>query len=264
MEKSETRFTAKLMSGRLSSSLPTLKRVLYLLALTLLAEPALSQGEALQDFKAVYRVEKFASDIGLVTYQLKQEADQTHFSMRTKVSGLVALFRDDRVAEDSWLKQNDGRLQLQRYSYHQLGSKHNHNTELSLLWSEDGTTGTAKGSHDGKPVSIAVASDVRDALSFQLSLMQHVASNSGLDFAVLSKAELKHYAFKRVGKETLEIASKEIATTIVERQQDDRTTRLWLADKLQYTPVKIEQFKDGESDTRMLINSLTLSGIQVL
>jgi hypothetical protein len=262
MEKSNTRFTTSLMPGRTHYRWQTLG--LSLLASALMMVSALTQAEPLQDFKASYLLEKYNNVVGLSTYQLSQKANETHFSMRSKVSGLVALFRDDRLEEDSWLKQKDGALQLQRYSYHQFGSKDNRNTELAVLWSNDGATGTASGSHEGKPVSLPVTTGVRDALSFQLSLMQNVASNSSLEFDVLNKDELTHYAFKRVGKESLMIHDQTVDTTIVERQQDDRTTRLWLADKFQYTPVKIELLKKGKTDSLMLIDKLSISGKQVL
>ena len=94
--------------------------------------------------------------------------------------------------------------------------------------------------------------------------MQNIASNGSLDFAVLNKDELTHYNFKRVGKEDLKITGHSVDTTIVERQQDDRTTRLWLANKFQYIPVKIELLKKGKTDSLMLIDQLSLSGKRVL
>ncbi len=241
-----------------------LKTGLTLFTAVLLIMPALTRAEPLEDFKASYLLEKYNNIVGLSTYELSQKAGEAHFFMRSKVSGFVALFRDDRIEEDSWLKQKNGALQLQRYSYHQYGSKNNRNTELSVLWSNDGSTGTVSGSHEGKPVSIKVTYGVRDALSFQLSLMQNVASNGSLNFDVLNKNELTHYNFKRVGKESLKIHDQTVDTTIVERQQDDRTTRLWLADKFQYTPVKIELLKKGKTDSLMLIDKLSLSGKRVL
>jgi hypothetical protein len=242
----------------------TVKTGLWLFAAALSITPALSWAEPLENFKASYLLEKYNNVVGLSTYELSQKAGDTHFFMRSKVSGLVALFRDDRIEEDSWLKQKNGALQLQRYSYHQYGSKHNRNTELSVLWSNDGSTGTASGSHEGKPVSIKVTRGVRDALSFQLSLMQNMLNHGSLDFDVLNKNELTHYNFKRVGKDSLKIHDQTVDTTIVERQQDDRTTRLWLANKFQYTPVKIELLKKGKTDSLMLIDQLSQSGKRVL
>lgn len=240
------------------------KSLIAVLTTALLLVSALCQAEPLQDFTASYLLEKYNNVIGLSTYQLEQKAGGTHFSMRSKVSGLLALFRHDRIEEDSWLKQKNGALQLQRYSYHQIGSDHNRNTDLALKWSNDNATGTASGSHEGKPVNIKVNNGVRDALSFQLSLMHNIAGKNSLEIDVLSKNELVHYVFKRVGKEKLKIKDQTLDTTIVERQQNDRTTRLWLANKFQYTPVKIELLKKGKSDTLMVIDKLILSGKRVL
>lgn len=265
MEKSKTYFAAEHLPVRLMNPWQRLSKTLCLIVTgSLLLVPTLSQAETLQNFEAVYIIEKYNSSVGLATYQLKREADQVHFSMRTKLTGIAALFRNDRVAEDSWLTESENGLQLQRYSYQQTGSKNNRNTKLTLTWPNDGRTGAAYGTYAGKPVNLDVPANVYDALSFQLALMQNAANDSSLNFEVLSKDELKHYAFRRIGVETLKIAQFNIETTIVERQQDDRTTRLWLANNFQYLPVKIEQTDEGKSDTRMLIDKLILSGKQVL
>lgn len=265
MERLDPYRAAELMSPRRTHQTQKLRRLLpAALAAVFLLAPGLSQGEALQDFEAVYRIEKYDTDIGIATYLLKQVPGQAHFSMRSKPTGFVALFRNDRVAEDSWLEEKNGALQLQRYSYQQTGGKQDRKTELAITWLDNDTIGNARGQHDGQPVNIKVSTRVRDALSFQLTLMQYAASHSNLNFDVLNKDELKIYAFKRVGKEILEIDQQNVETTIVERQQDDRTTRLWLADKYQYVPIKIIQTQENKSETRMLINSLSLSGKQVL
>jgi hypothetical protein len=264
MEKSDTHFATALMPEHILHRWQILKTGLSLFTAALLITPTLAQAEPLEDFKASYLLEKYENVVGISTYELSQRAGETHFSMRSKVSGFIALFRDDRIEEDSWLKQKDGALQLQRYSYHQYGSKDNRNTELSIHWSDDNATGTASGSHKGKPVNINVTRGVRDALSFQLSLMQNMSNHGSLNFDVLNKDELTHYSFKRTGKENLKIHDHTVDTTIVERQQDDRTTRLWLANKFQYTPVKIELLKKGKTDSLMLIDQLSLSGKRVL
>ena len=238
-------------------------RLLLLLALLTLSTHASSS--SLMDFTAVYQVEKYNSDIGRTTYQLQQDTGNAHFSLRTELTGFFALFRKDRILEDSWLKTVNGELQLQRYSYTHEGSKRDRNTRLSIEWPANTGPGVASGNHAGKDIRLEVSADVRDALSFQLSLMRDAAiENHALDYAVLSKDELKHYSFRRAGSETLTIGNREIKTLVVERQSGDRTTRLWLAPAYQYTPVKIELIEDDDSDTLMRIDTLTLSGKRVL
>ncbi len=220
-----------------------------------------AQSAELQDFAATYMIEKYDIIIGVGDYHLEQDAGKAHFFMRSKLTGLAALFRNDRAEEDSWLeKDHQGRLQLMHYRYQQSGSKHNRNTDLTVAWTEDCTHGRVSGSHAGKPVSFDVKATVRDALSFQLSLMQDAASERALSYAVLNKNELKSYIFTRNGNETLSLANQNVETLIVERKTDDRITRLWLAKQFQYTPVKIEQIKDGTINTRMVIDTLTQAG----
>jgi hypothetical protein len=224
-----------------------------------------AQADPLKDYTAVYKVEKYNTDVGRATYQLEQEDNKAHFFLRTELTGFIALFRKDRVIEDSWLLNKNGELQLQRYSYQQEGSKRNRNTQISIQWNSESNTGIASGDHAGKSVSFDVGNRVRDALSFQLSLMQDATEETTpLDYAVLNKDELKHYVFKRAGPDTLTINNHEIDTIIVERQQEDRITRLWLATAYQYVPVQIEVIEDDDTDTRMQIDALTLDGKRVL
>ncbi|MGB5396492.1 MAG: DUF3108 domain-containing protein [Gammaproteobacteria bacterium] len=238
-------------------------KLFFILALSMLSSHV--RADALLDFTAVYKVEKYDSDIGRTTYQLEQDAGSAHFSMRTELTGFFALFRKDRIKEDSWLNLSNGELQLQRYSYIHEGSKRDRNTQLSIQWPAEPGDGVASGSHAGKAITFNVGANVRDALSFQLSLMRDAARNNEvMDYAVLSKDELKHYTFKRAGTDTLTIGGRDITTLVVERQSGERTTRLWLAPEYQYTPVKIELIEDDDSDTLMRIDTLTLNGKRVL
>ena len=243
-----------------------IKKIITLCSwLILSAAQSYAHAAALQDFTAVYLVEKYNSDVGRTTYQLQHNAADVHFSMRTELTGFIALFRKDRIEEDSWLKLVNGELQLQRYSYRHKNSKKNRDTQLSIQWSADTGTGVASGNHAGKAISFNVDERVSDALSFQLSLMQDAPQEHQLlDYAVLNKDELKQYTFRRAGSETLTIRGREVTTLIVERQSGERTTRLWLAPEYQHTPVKIELVEDDESDTVMRIDALTLNGKRVI
>lgn len=232
-------------------------------ALLLMATSA--QADTLSEFSAEYQVEKFNSIIGRTSYRLKRETDHVHFFMRTELAGFIALLRNDRVEEDSWLQENNGKLRLLRYSYKQEGSKHNRNTRLGIEWQQDHTTGLATGSHAGKAVSIPVSDGVSDALSFQLSLMQDAADEDrALEYSVLNKDKLRQYVFRRLEHEDLEIRDQVVKTLVVERVHDNRSTRLWLAIEYQYTPVRIEIIEDGDTDSRMLVDELIIDGKRVL
>lgn len=233
-----------------------------LLAPMMLALASLSvQAGELQDFSATYMIEKYDNIIGVADYTLEQDAGKAHFSMRTQLSGLAALFRDDKVEEDSWLEPSQGKLQLVRYQYRHIGSKHNRNTDLAITWAKDCSHGLASGSHAGKPVSLEVKRNVLDTLSFQLALMQDAAAtDTDLTYTVFNKDELKSYSFTRKGHDTLRLANRDVATIIVERKSDDRITRLWLATQFQYIPVKIEQIENDITNTRMVIDKLAQAG----
>jgi Protein of unknown function (DUF3108) len=227
----------------------------------------IARADMADEFTAVYSIEKFSSTLGRATYRLEHKDATVHFSMLTELTGFFALFRKDRLEENSWLSQHNNQWRLNKYSYQQSGSKHSDNMLVTIDWPEDNADQAvfASGQYAGKAIKLPVDHRIRDALSFQLALMQDIdIEGKTLDYDVISKGEISHYQFKRMGEETLELNGREIKTQVIERQHDSRITRLWLAVDYQNIPVKIVRIEDGEIDTQMTIDTLVLSGKRIL
>ncbi len=253
---------------------PTRNR-LWLVALLLLVVFApVHADNSLPEYNAVYMVEKLGTVIGKSTYSLRHTDKGIHFSQVTELVGIAALLRSDRIEEDSWLVYDGDLLLLKKYKYIHSGSKKNRNVDLEIVWTTDNTSqklsGQMTGTSAGKTISSPVDVTVRDALSFQLALRHDamVASTSTkfngsdssvFDYPVLSKGKLKQYQFTRVGTEDLDLIDKTIATIKLERKNNNRTTRLWLAPELHYVPVKITHTKEGKSDMLMTLDKINFN-----
>ena len=158
--------------GLLGYSTARLWAVVLLLLVTVSAAHA---GNPLPDYNAVYLVEKLDNIVGKSTYRLKNSDEGIHFSQTTELVGIAALFRDDRIEEDSWLVYDGDLLLLKKYQYLHSGSKKNKNVDLEISWSPDETSqilrGQMTGTSAGRVIREPVDTRVRDALSFQLSLI---------------------------------------------------------------------------------------------
>jgi hypothetical protein len=219
-------------------------------------------------FTAVYNVEKSNTLVGRATYQLQHDSDDAvHFSQRTELAGFISLIRDDRLEEDSWLNLHDMAWRVTKYRYEQSGSKKNQNTLVSINWPEDSAQAVyARGQYADKDIQLEVKPGIRDALSFQLTLMQDATcDDKALSYSVITKGEIKHYHFERVREETLQIRGLSFSTQVVERKHDAHTvTRLWLARDFQNIPLRVARLEDGELDSEMTIDKLVVDEVQIL
>jgi len=245
------------------------------MALLLLATVSPAHADfSLPEYNAIYMVEKLNTVIGKATYHLKHTDKGVHFSQVTELVGIAALFRDDRIEEDSWLAYDGDLLLLQKYQYLHHGSRKNKNVALQISWATDETShtklGKVTGTSRGKVINESVNANVRDTLSFQISLMRDALtesestdfddSDSGIfDYPILSKGVLKQYRFTEVGTEELEISNKTISTIKLERKHNNRTTWLWLAPELHYITVKIKRIEEGKSDTLITLDKVNFS-----
>lgn len=226
-----------------------------------------SFADPLNEYTASYMIEKFDSEIGRATYNLERSEDTLHFSLRSKLTGFISLFRKDRLEEDSWLSLHQNQWRLDKYQFNQHGSKRNRNMLVNIDWDSASPEKPviASGHYAGKEFQTPVDTDIRDALSFQISLMQDAGcTNKPLNYATFAKGEIKPYNFTRASEETLTFNGREINTMLVERHHSSRVTRLWLAIDYQYIPVKIERIENDDVEMLMLIDNLTLAGKHIL
>jgi len=208
------------------------------------------------DYDATYLVEKHATQIARLSYQLRTRGKQTEFTTRAEVSGFAALLRDDSATERSVL-MNASPPRLLSYRYRQTGSKKNRNTQFHIDW--HGETGQVQGNYAGTAFSETVQGAVWDPLSVQLALMRDLAMKQPpFRYQVIHHGALKQYDFEALADDTLEIDEVFYDAVVLQRKHNNRLTRFWLAKDYQYIPLQIENYKNGELDTRILLDSVTI------
>lgn len=230
----------------------TLQHIVFL-CLVLLSGKLAFADNTLLGYEAQYIVEKYDSEIARSNYTLEHDSHGYTFSNHTRLTGFASLFRDDTVTELSILTNDLG---LRSYRYTQTGSNKNRDTILNI----NNQSQHASGTYAGKTFDIQLNHHLWDPLSIQLALMRDVNNTTeDYHYHVLHKGAVKHYAFKKLENDTVESGDNSYHTTVLTRRHGKRLTKFWLANDHQYVPVKIEQYRKGELQLRLLIDSLTFS-----
>ena len=219
-------------------------------------KPAALPVSAPADYEASYLVEKYNTQVARLSYRLQHKGEQLVFTTQAKVTGFAALFRDDSATERSVL-MNASPPRLLSYQYRQSGGKKNRNTQLNVNWRGD--TGLVQGDYAGAAFTETVQGAVWDPLSVQLALMRDmVTKQPPFHYQVIHHGQLKQYDFEPLANDTLEINEVFYDAVVLQRKHNNRLTRFWLAKDYQYIPLQIETYKNGELDTRILLDSVNI------
>ena len=75
-------------------------------------------------------------------------------------------------------------------------------------------------------------------------------------YNVFRRGELKTQTWIVEGHEQLELGDHAMSTIKVHRKSGSRDTWLWLGTDINYAPIKILQYEDGDSDMTMLLDTI--------
>lgn len=86
-------------------------------------------------------------------------------------------------------------------------------------------------------------------------LQNHDKQDPGtVEFTMVEDDRMKVYRFAITGKEKLKVPAGEFDTVLVQRVDDPKKTmKFWLAPLRDYMPVKVERFKNGDSQFKMVL-----------
>src|SRR5699024_2867517 len=117
----------------------------------------------------------------------------------------------------------------------------------------------AHDTYEGEEKTLKIPEGASDPFLAQLKLSRRVAKGMREGhFPVVNRNELDIYHLKVVGSERVTVPKGAFFPIRVERSDPDstRVTACWLAPKLNYVPVKVQQIKDGESVFRLELKSI--------
>lgn len=204
----------------------------------------------LPDFTANYTLKKSGLAIASMRVMLVQQQGHYTYTSLSRTVGLVSLFRDDRIMEQSRGQLVDGYIQPHEYRYQRTGKKHK---EIRIDF--DWTQHQALHDENGNKTTIAIDTHAVDEFVNQLALMLDLqrqtgtpASGASFTYKVVDEGVQKDRSFATEGTEQVRTGAGEFNAIRIRRARTEgnRITWFWCAPALHYLPVKIEHVEgDG-------------------
>ena len=208
-------------------------------------------------FEANYSIKIKGAKVAEMTRKFsKLDNGNYQYHSETVTTGIVSLFRKDRIVETShWYLDNPEFIPL-NYFYDHSGSKKKRKVNISFDWDNNRITNSIDGSSWKMPAEPRVL----DKLLYQLAIMYDLqAGGKNLSYTVADGGKTKIYNFEYLGEETIKTPLGALETVKLERHKPNsrRKSTLWCARDLSYLPVKVENIEKDGRVTVALIQSLT-------
>ena len=217
------------------------------LALLLLPPAAAADELPYPAFTALYRLYVNGIAIGHQEITLVADSDGGYrYSAKTDSIGIAAFLRDDSLRELSRFDYHDGRIRPHEYEYHHERKNQERHVRIHF----DHADGEVINDVQGERWQMEIPADALDKLVVQLALMLDLQKGKReVEYAVADGGHLKTFRFRLRRQESLQIPAGRFHTLKLERlrEDQDRTTYLWVAPGLDYLPVQIKQIarRDG-------------------
>ena len=203
-----------------------------------------------EPFTAWYTLHTRGLTIGTVERRLEEVGSDGQYRYRSesRASGLGALFRDERILEESrWMLENQ-QIRPLEYSYSYRGSKKSRIIKMVFDWQR----GTITDQDGGNTWHIPIVPGVLDKLVYQLRIMSDLQRGARqLEYRIADKGTIKTYRFAILGEEDLSTPLGRLRTIKIERRKasSKRKTTFWCAPILSYLPVRAEYM---ENDSQVI------------
>ena len=218
--------------------------------------PASAASPAIPLYHATYSVARNDLHIGAAIFTLtKGKNDIYTYQSITQPAGLVSLFRSDVITETSHFSVVDGLPRSLLYSYTHTGGGDNKPQSIRFDWNNK----TAHSSHGDQHKTLPLESGICDRLLAQLLVSLDAAHGHFDDtYRVLDHSEMQTYRLHEVGQKKLKTPAGEFDTVEVARKDEkkNRTTSFWLAPKLDYLPVQMQQTESGKATISLVLTDI--------
>ncbi|WP_100657246.1 DUF3108 domain-containing protein [Alteromonas flava] len=242
----------------MSKFYPTVASLLISFIACVLASKSLyasdiDQAQQLIPFKAEYIAFRFGDDVGTATLALEHLGyDQYSLTYSSKVS---KFFLSDKRYEHSIFSFSDGQITPQSYNYTRSGTgpdkalSANFDAASKSIMVDGQKLKDWQGEFDNQLFRI----DIPRQLSRDKKEMRYAFVNY--------RGQPREYIIKVVGKEQLDLPYGMVDSVKIkiDRGSSSRETFAWFSPALDYTLVRLQQFKDGEEQGDIQLKTLVQS-----
>jgi hypothetical protein len=208
------------------------------------------------DFKANYALYYKGMKVAKMERRFSRTDDGGYlYFSNTETAGLISLFRDDRITEESRGQMHGNSVRPMRYEYSHTGSKKQRQVSIRFDWDKNEIINLVNGS----AWKMDLEPGVLDKLLYQFLIMQDLnAGKRHLSYLIADGGKTKIYRFELQGEEIINTPLGKLQTIrlIRYRPNKKRETTLWCARDLHYLPVKVKNVEKDDRVTVAIIQSL--------
>ncbi len=228
-----------------------------LLALLLLGVSAGAAEDAAmpRPFTAVYDVTYRGMRAGALTFQLQREnspANRYTFETRAQPSALARLVVNSNAIERSVLEIGPDGVRPLRWQVEDGKADDRRDGQLTFDWDN----GVVSGVVERERVQSPLETGVQDRLSIQIAVSTLLLrGESPGTVPLVDDHRIKRYTYSRKEASRMATPLGDLDVILFEstREGSSRVSRLWLAPKLDYAPVRAEQVRKGKVETVMVM-----------
>ncbi len=202
-------------------------------------------------FIAHYKVYSKGLPIGEGSRSLSYRTDGTFvLEGQVNTTGMLALFRDDKVTEFSSFMLKQDRVLPLEYRYQHSGSKKQKQVHITFDWQRKSASSKIEPTWQ-----LPLEEGMLDDQVYQVVLMQELAyGKRDVRYKVIDDGKIKEYVPVLLGKVFIETPLGKLETLQYQRTSADkkRQTTLWCAPDFHYLPVQIEHNEKGTPVTMVL------------
>ena len=211
----------------------------------LMAQPA-----ALPDaFKADYSVARGKLKLGNLHASLKYSGNTYDYRKYTQATGIAALITGIKITETTNGQLSGLNVIPKSYLFNQSQRNKTRIDKAQFNGRE------AVGSYKNKPYKVTLPHGAQDRASLELVLARDMAQNKArLQYNIFERGKIKQYNFQKLGVEQIKTPAGTFSAVKVKviREGKKRETVFWLAEKIDYLPVKIRHTEKGEVITSLI------------
>ena len=207
-------------------------------------------------YQADYSIGRNSLRIGTASFSLTQNKDGTYtYTSVSKAAGLAALFLSDVITETSHFKVTDGKLQSLQYIYEHTGNDKDKKENIQFDWDKD----VAHSNEGGKQHTLPLTAGTYDRLLAQLAVSVNLETGQTVgEYRVLDHNEISIYHMQPQGNTDLKTPAGEYEVIEIARKdpKKNRVTTFWLAPKLDYLPVQMEQTEPDKATISLVLTDI--------
>lgn len=225
-------------------------------ALAVTADEASGADASVATYAATYRVEYKGREAGVSDWSVRDLGDGRYeFQARITPKGMLKLIRPKPTIERSQFRVEGSHYRPLEYWFEDGSRSGDGNWHLAFDWQRRIATVTTMEARR----EIAVPDVAIDIGTLKAAVMRDIAANGAPGpYQIADEDSVGTYEYTDSGPATLQtgVGSLETNLFVQHREGSSRSTWMWVAPKLGFLPVRIEQRRNDEIQTAFLLQAV--------